>query len=302
MTWPELACPDCRPAVPLSAERDARLGCPNCRRGFDSLAGLRDFRPQEPRFRQFLDEYEAVREAEGRGSASATPVAELPWARPGDPQAWEWYIRAASFDLLQAQLPSFGESCLRVLDLGAGTAWLSHRLSLLDHRPVAIDLSAHPRHGLAAAEALEPGFPRLLADYDRLPLADGQADLAIFNASLHYSPDLQGSLLEARRVLRPAGAVIVMDSPIYRSQAAGERMVAARKEDYLRRYGFASDALGAREFLLASELLDLGRACALEWTWMQAEYGLSWRLHRLRRRLATGRESAEFALLVGRPA
>lgn len=303
MTWPQLACPDCRPAVVLEAGPQVATACPNCGRDFPRQRGMLDFRPQAPRLRQFLEEYESVRDAEGRGGASSTPVAELPWPRPDDPRAWEWYIRAISFDFLQTQaLPTLGEGPLKLLDLGAGSGWLSHRMSLLGHRPLAIDLSAHPRHGLEAAEGLDPGFPRLLADFDRLPLADGQVDLAVYNASLHYSPDLAFSLQEARRVLRPGGALIVLDSPIYRSRDAGERMRAARKADYLRRYGFESDALGAREYLLASELSELGRATGLEWTWMQPDYGWSWRLHRLQRRLATRRESAGFAVLVGRPA
>ena len=328
MIWPQLACPDCRTRLGPS-EVDARpeLRCEACGRVYrrtprpvseaDSASGLLatdpapsgpsawDFRPTTPRIQRFLSEYEAVRAAEGRGRDVAM-LRDLPWPDPGHPLAWEWYIRAASFDCLVEQVLSLDPGIgLRVLDLGAGQAWLSRRLALLGHRPVAVDLSSHPTLGLGAAGLLQADlpapFPTLLADFDRLPLADHQADLVVYNASFHYSSDYGDSLREALRVLAPGGRIVIMDSPVYRDAAAGAAMRSGRRSDYLSRYGFASDALDSREFLAVTEIHELGRQLGLTWTWISPRHGRSWRWHRLRRRLATGRESADFPLLLAHP-
>ena len=48
------------------------------------------------------------------------------------------------------------------------------------------------------------------AEFDHLPFADGQFDLAVFNSSLHYSTDYHGTLGEARRCLKPSGSIVVL--------------------------------------------------------------------------------------------
>ena len=325
MSWPRLACPSCRATLgPAEGDPLAVLTCEACGSSYHraapparegnpgpeprrldgaAIAGAPwDFRPPSPRIQRFLSEYEAVRAAEGRARA-AEALRDLPWPRPDDPFAWEWYIRAASFDcLVERVLAGDATAALRVLDLGAGQAWLSRRMALAGHRPVAVDLSGHPTLGLGAASLLQADlpepFPALLADFDRLPLAAGQADLIVYNASFHYSPDYALSLTEALRVLAPGGRIVVMDSPVYRDPAAGAAMRSGRRSAYLSRYGFASDALDSREYLIASEIQTLGRELGLAWTWISPSHGRSWRWHRLRRRLATGRESADFPLLL----
>ena len=59
------------------------------------------------------------------------------------------------------------------------------------------------------------------------------------------------------RQLAPAGRLVVMDSPVYRRDAAGQAMVARRKADFRRRYGFESTRLGSREYLSDGDLADL---------------------------------------------
>ncbi|MBV9282476.1 MAG: class I SAM-dependent methyltransferase, partial [Chloroflexi bacterium] len=92
-------------------------------------------------------------------------------------------------------------------------------------------------------------FTPIQADFDHLPLPDqgagqpvsgmprdagpqtasaGPIDLAVFNASLHYSMDCRATLREALRVLSPDGSLVVMDSPVYRRAGSGEQMVRER--------------------------------------------------------------------------
>ncbi len=282
------------------------LGCPGCGLAFARRAGVWDMLPPERAacYALFLEQYTAVRLAEGRGALGPDELRCLPWAAPEDPLAWQWYIRAISFEhLVDRVLPLAGGRRVRVLDLGAGTGWLSYRLAQEGHAPLAVDLSLDPRDGLGAARhfdgVLARPFPRVRAEFDRLPLTDGAAELVVYNASFHYSPDYAVTLAEGLRVLAPGGWLVIMDSPLYFERAAGEAMVAARKADYTARYGFPSDALGSREFLVQSELGALGRALGLRWRELAPPYGLRWNLRRRWRRLRTGRESARFVLLVG---
>lgn len=306
--WP-MVCPACRAALgylPV-ARGAARVACAVCGAEFARRGGVWDFltADQATYFAPFLAEYTTVRMSEGRGDLATYDVSDLPWAGPANPRAWEWYIRAASFGHLVAHVvPPAGPRSrpLRVLDLGAGTGWLSRRLAELGHAPLAVDVSDDPRDGLGAARVfdglLADPFPRVRADFGRLPLADGAADVAIYNASFHYSPDLGATLAEGVRVVAPGGRLIILDSPIYRTVASGERMVAMRRQSYVEQFGFASDRLGSREFLVDSEVGRFGRELGLRWRVLTPHYGLAWHARRWWRRWRTGRESARFEILV----
>src|SRR5205807_5523199 len=173
----------------------------------------------------------------------------LPDCPPTHPIAAQWALRRCTFAALTRRvLPRLG-SGLRVVDLGAGVAWLSHRLAQLGHHPIAMDLTIDDRDGLGASRHYRPAWPRVQADFDRLPLAAEAADLVIFNASLHYSTDYEVTLAEALRVLARGGALAVLESPIYRRPESGRRMVEERRADFARRYGTRSEALPSPYYL-----------------------------------------------------
>lgn len=310
-----ITCPSCRSELgdyaDLSRADVARgRSCPGCGQQLEWRAGMLDARPKRLRVEidSFLEEYGAVRRAEGRGSDDPGWYRALPFVPRDDPLAWQWDIRAKSWRCLEERLVR-RRPVGRGLDLGAGVGWLSARLSAAGWDMLAIDLSEDSKDGLGAARHYaesttppdRPPFHCMLAHFDHLPLTDSQADLIVFNASFHYSPDYPATLREALRVLAPDGRIVALDSPSYRRADSGELMVRARRADFQNRFGFRSDALGSREFLVEGELEVIGRELGLHWRRIRPRYGMKWRLRPLRYRLArAGREPARFGLWVGR--
>jgi SAM-dependent methyltransferase len=254
---------------------------------------------------RFAREYGTVRRAEGWGSHDAAYYRALPFRDLTGRNEHIWRIRARSFALfveavlqpLEAARPN---AALSVVDLGAGNGWLAYRLAQRGHHVAAIDLLLDPLDGLGAVRHYDARFQPIQAEFDHLPLADATADLALFNASLHYSPDYATTLHEALRVLRADGRLAILDSPLYHRVSSGVRMVRERQAQFVRDYGFASDALGSEGFLSARRLQQLGTELGVEWRVLEARR--SWRAafgQRLQR-LRLGREPARFPVIVGR--
>jgi ubiquinone/menaquinone biosynthesis C-methylase UbiE len=293
------ACPRCRASIgPLSGDL---VACSSCTHNYLRTDGIWHLiRPeQEATVNRFLQDYTAIRRAEGRGSDGPDYYRQLPQPFPDDPLAWQWAMRAATWShVVRRVLPELGPG-LQVLDLGAGAGWLSNRMSLLGHVPMAIDLSVDDLDGLGAARHFDANWFRVRAEFDHLPLADAQVDLVVFNASFHYSTNYATTLGEARRILRPGGHVLVLDSPVYRHDASGKQMVAERHADFERRFGTRSDTVPAVEYLTESMLTDLSRDLGISWSRSIANYGWRWRMRPLKARLRGKREPSRFITLLG---
>ena len=304
-TW-SLACPVCRTpfgnGIGADATSDGALACPSCRSNYVRRDGVwRLLAPaREAHFAAFLRDYTTIRHAEGRGSNDPAYYRALPSTSADDPLAWQWSMRARTWDhVVRTVLPSLGPA-RRVVDVGAGVGWLSHRLALLGHEPFAIDLSIDERDGLGAARHYGSSWPCAQAEFDRLPLDGGSADVVVFNASLHYSVDYATTLTEAMRVLRHDGAIVVLDSPVYRDDRSGRQMVAERHADFERRFGLRSESIASVEYLTEAMITHLGDQLGLQWQRTQAWYGWRWAARPLVARLKHRREPSRFVVLVGR--
>ncbi len=255
-------------------------------------------------YEDFLREYQIVRAQEGWGASHADYFRALPRVARDDPQRKTWRIRAKSFGALLDRAVAPREAQLgrpmRILDLGAGNCWLSHRLAQRGHQVAAVDISLSTTDGLGAHVWYQPHrFLPVQAEFDRLPFAAGQMDLVLFNASLHYSTDCAVTLTEARRVLRPDGRLVIMDSPVYEGAASGEQMVRERETAYQRTYGFRSNALGAENFLTTERLNELAVAVGIRWEVFAPFYGVDWLLRPWKAKLRGSREPAKLPLIVG---
>ena len=256
--------------------------------------------------RQFLDDYIKIRHAEGRGSQNSDYYLALPFRDLTGRLQDQWNIRAASYRYLERRiLPPIEKQAgrpLRIADVGAGNCWLSYRLSLRGHRPAAIDILTDPLDGLRAGHHYQERapFPRINAEFDDLPLAAGSLDLAIYNASIHYSTDYRRTLSEMRRCLRPDGRFLIVDSPVYKRREHGEMMVRERHRQFQSTYGFASDTLPSIEYFDLEMLAGLGRDLGIAWTVHRPWYGLQWALRPWKARWHGKRPPSNFWILSGR--
>ena len=236
-----------------------------------------DFRSPVSRFR---DAYGEHRASEGR-RIGGDELLSLPYLASG-PLARQWAVRARSFDAFMGRVlvPEAGRLArpLRVLDLGAGNGWLCYRAALAGNEALALDLRLDAVDGLGAAAGFlreRPGlFRRVAASFEALPVKSGSFDVAVFNAALHYALDLPAVLGEARRVVRPGGRVVILDSPFYARAADGAAMVAEKRRDAARDFGDRAGDLLALPFIEFLTPDRLGEA--------SAGLGLAWRRHRVR--------------------
>lgn len=308
---PRLSCPVC--GLPENSSsfsnREHSLICDACGFQMQGVQGVwKALAPaRESRFRQFISDYERVRAQEGRGSLSCHYYLSLPFRDTTGRNSWQWKIRGRSYRHLEKRiLPGLERTQrtpLDVLDIGAGNCWLSYRLALRGHRPVAVDLLLNDWDGLGAARHYLPfltrPFLRFQAEMDRLPFDDRQFDLVVFNASFHYSGDYARTLKEAMRCLRPSGAVLIMDSPFYEREESGKQMVEQRHAAFEKLYGIRSDSLRSKEFLTRRMLDDLGRTSGVQWRVLEPWYGLGWMMRPWRAKLLGRRDPAKFLIALG---
>ena len=292
----KLICPRCKGELTLEAPDQLR--CEKDALVFRQVDGVWRFLlpERESHYVRFITDYERVRHFEGRFSAEASYYRALPFQDLSGRFSKDWKIRAASFRALTKMLPANST----VLDLGAGNGWLSNQLTLAGHTVCAVDLLVNAEDGLGAWKYYEATFTPIQAEFVALPIPDSSVDAVIFNASLHYAESYEQTLAEALRVLRSDGMLVIMDSPVYRVAESGEKMVAERKQQFLSRYGFASDSIQSMGFLTYKRMQTLGQSLGIRWQHILPFYGLRWALKPLVARLRGGRGPAQFGLWLGR--
>jgi demethylmenaquinone methyltransferase/2-methoxy-6-polyprenyl-1,4-benzoquinol methylase len=93
----------------------------------------------------------------------------------------------------------------RVMDLACGTGDLCRTLRAAGHEPIGVDFSA----GMLASAHTDA--PLVRADGSRLPFPDASFDAVTCGFALRNFVDLAAVLAECARVLRPQGAVALLD-------------------------------------------------------------------------------------------
>jgi SAM-dependent methyltransferase len=126
-----------------------------------------------------------------------------------------------------------------VVELGAGTCWLSHMINRFGCRTISIDVSPtalalgrqlferDPRTNWT----LEPAF--LAFDGRRLPVDDASCDRIVINDAFHHVPNQRELLREMHRVLRADG-LLAMSEPGY-GHGSAEQSVSEAESGVLER-------------------------------------------------------------------
>lgn len=169
--------------------------------------------------RSFVEDYRRVRLTEGLASVDPEFSRRLPFRDTTGRNTKLWRVRAAHYLAIRAFLAVFPRS-QRVLDVGAGNGWLARRLAR-SYQVTALDVDASDT-GLGALGD-DDGVACLRAEVEALPLRGGCFDVVIVAAALHYAVELPRALGELARVLRPRGALVIADSPVYVDARARHR-------------------------------------------------------------------------------
>ena len=166
---------------------------------------------EDPELLERTDEYNGAAERYFAEHADASKLLDKPFTDiEGFP---EHLIRTGT--LISAGRIQPGDV---VIEMGAGTCWLSHLLNRYGCRTVAVDVS---RTALDIGKKLferEPSTDWSLdpqfVEYDghTLPLEDAMRDCVVVYDAFHHIPNQRELLAEMHRILRPRG-IVVMSEP-----------------------------------------------------------------------------------------
>ena len=146
-----------------------------------------------------------------------------------------------------------------VLEIGAGSCWLSHLLNRFGCKTVAVDVSAT---ALEIGRELFESDPRtnwavgpefIAYDGHRLPLEDDSVDKVVIYDAFHHIPNTAEVLREVARVLRDGG-IVGMREPGWR-HASTEKALAEVRE-----FGVLENDI------VVEDIERLGRRCGLDRT------------------------------------
>ena len=110
-----------------------------------------------------------------------------------------------------------------VLDLGAGSCWVSEWLGRFNVETIAVDIAIDMLR--VGRTRLGAGARLIACDLEALPLAPASVDKAVCLNALHHVPDAALALREIHRVLKPGGRVFFSEPG--RGHAANETSVTA---------------------------------------------------------------------------
>ncbi|MBX7244331.1 MAG: metalloregulator ArsR/SmtB family transcription factor [Candidatus Sumerlaeaceae bacterium] len=108
-----------------------------------------------------------------------------------------------------------------VADLGTGTGYLLPVLAGHFRRVIGVDASERMIE-LAERRAGEAGLGNIelrRGDLEHLPLADGEADLAVALLIFHHLADVGSAVREAARALKPGGKLLVVEIHPHENEA-----------------------------------------------------------------------------------
>jgi len=123
-------------------------------------------------------------------------------------------VHSAGADLDQVEDMVRGQNAARVLDLGCGGGHVSYRAAPHVAEVVACDVTPGMLDAVAAT-ARERGLSNITvqqAPAEELPFPDASFDIVLCRFTAHHWSDLEAGLRQARRVIKPSGRAVFIDS------------------------------------------------------------------------------------------
>ncbi len=102
---------------------------------------------------------------------------------------------------------------VKVADLGCGEGYLTIEAARWASRVIAVDRSdvvLRRARGLAERRRVS-NVTWKRGELERLPIADGQVDVAMLSQALHHAQEPAQAVAEAVRITAPGGRVLVLD-------------------------------------------------------------------------------------------
>jgi len=284
---PLFLCPICRQPLPF------RPPCP-CgfvlreSEGILNLIADQDAEAMQP----FLNAYEQVRTDEQWGDDDL----DLPFHPRRHREVWA--IRQRTFRKLETLFARSEKGF--AADIGAGNCWLTRYLDAWGFDSIAVDANTSGRDGLGAGQKfINEGarFLRVRSTMERLPFVSGRITLLTTNAAFHYASDFRASLGEFKRVLTPGGRIAILDTPVYKSPADGERMMAERATNFRQRYGISEELARKSRYLTFDMISELAAQESLQLDVQPVWPGWRRQYDQIRGRLV-GKRIAEFPVIL----
>src|SRR4051794_1263315 len=125
---PQFVCPECHAA--LVRKSVETMACAECAHVFERRGGIWRFltAARGEQLEPFVRQYRIVRDKEGRRPDQPEYYRRLPAVSDRDPHARDWEVRRETYRHLLGHVLAVGALPLRLLDVGAGSGWLSNRL------------------------------------------------------------------------------------------------------------------------------------------------------------------------------
>ncbi len=162
----------------------------------------------------FQTVYLRARRSEGRILPDAE-VAILPHVALGHPHLDEWQVRKHSTGSLFAYLASQHRP-IRLLDLGCGNGWLSHRLSTIEQSQVdAVDINKVELSQAVTVFGHKENLRFVFGDIFEGILLHKRYDYIVLASAIQYFESLPHLLEQLLEPLKPDGEIHILDSPIY---------------------------------------------------------------------------------------
>jgi ubiquinone/menaquinone biosynthesis C-methylase UbiE len=154
----------------------------------------------------------------------------------GRSESWHRHVNdSPSFELVRAVVLTHADPRPghRVVDLGAGTGFLSLAIAPRVADVLAVDVSGEMLEVLArqADEQDLPGIRCLTADLRTLDLPEASVDVIVSSYALHHLSDVdkQALVQRARSWLKPGGRLVIADMMFGRGQTAHDRAILRQK-------------------------------------------------------------------------